>query len=61
MAISSESRIKQKAMQAAKQAEDIRMDKIKDLQERISTGTYTVSDNEVAEKMIERAIVDELV
>ncbi|MGR6837104.1 flagellar biosynthesis anti-sigma factor FlgM [Syntrophomonas erecta] len=61
LAISSESRMKQKAMQAIKQAPDIRMDKVKDLQERISAGTYTLSADEVAEKMIERAIVDHLI
>ena len=60
-AISSESRIKHRAMQAIKQAEDVRLDKVNHLQEQISSGTYTVSDDEVAEKMIARAIVDRLV
>lgn len=61
LAISSESRIKQRAMQAVKQAEDVRLDKVNYLQEQISSGTYTVSADEVAEKMIARAIVDRLV
>ncbi|MDD3898129.1 MAG: flagellar biosynthesis anti-sigma factor FlgM [Syntrophomonadaceae bacterium] len=61
LAISSESRIKHRAMQAIKQAEDVRLDKVNHLQEQISSGTYTVSDDEVAEKMIARAIVDRLV
>lgn len=61
LAISDESRIKQKAMQAIKQSDDIRLDKVRDLQERISAGTYTVNEDEVAEKMIERAIVDRLI
>lgn len=61
LAISSESKIKQKVMQAIKNADDIRLDKVSDLKERVSTGTYTISDDEVAEKMIERAIVDRLV
>lgn len=61
LAISSESRVKQRAMQAVKQAEDIRLDKVNQLQEEISSGTYTVDDNEVAEKMIARAIVDRLI
>lgn len=61
LAISSESRIKQRAMQAVKQAEDIRLDKVNQLQEEISSGTYTVDDDEVAEKMIARAIVDRLI
>lgn len=61
LAISDESRVKQKAMQAIKQAEDIRVDKVAQLREQISAGTYTLSENEVAEKMIERAIVDRLI
>lgn len=61
LAISGESRIKQRAFQAARQADDIRQDRVDDLREQISTGTYTVSDDEVAEKMIGRAIVDQLV
>lgn len=61
LAISRESRITQKAMQAIKQAEDIRMDRVTELEERISAGTYTVSDDEVAEKIIETAILDRLI
>lgn len=61
LAISSESKIKQKVMQAIKNTDDIRMDKVNDLKEQVSAGTYTVSEHEVAEKMIERAIVDRLV
>ncbi len=61
LAISNESRIKQRAMQAVKQAEDIRLDKVNQLQEEISSGTYAVTDDEVAEKMIARAIVDQLI
>lgn len=61
LAISDESRIKQKVMQAISQAEDVRLDKVEDLRERISAGTYTLSEDEVAEKMIERAIVDRLI
>lgn len=61
LAISGESRIKQRALQAIKQAEDIRTDKVDELKERISAGTYEVNSDEVAEKMISRAIVDTLV
>jgi negative regulator of flagellin synthesis FlgM len=61
LAISQESKLKQRLMQAVKQTEDLRIDKVNDLKEQISTGTYTVSDDEVADKMIERAIVDRLV
>lgn len=61
LAISGESRLKQRVMQAIKQTDDIRNDKVDDLKERISAGTYEVSADEVAEKMISRAIVDTLV
>ncbi|HOB12456.1 MAG TPA: flagellar biosynthesis anti-sigma factor FlgM [Syntrophomonadaceae bacterium] len=61
LAISDESRIKQKAMQAIRQAEDVRMEKVEELRERISMGTYTLSEDQVAEKMIERAIIDRLI
>lgn len=59
--ISDASRLKQKAMQAVKQSDDIRMDKVAALQQSISTGTYILADDEVAEKIIQRAIVDKLV
>ncbi len=61
LALSRESKLRQRAMQAARQADDIRLDKVTELQEQISAGTYTLSDDEVAEKMIERALVDRLI
>ncbi len=61
LAISQESKFTQRLMQAIKQADDIRVDKVAALEEQISSGTYTVCDDEVAEKMIERAIVDRFV
>ncbi len=61
LVISSESKIKQKVMQSIKQSDDIRLDKVNEFREKVSTGTYTVSDEEVAEKMITRAIVDQLI
>lgn len=61
LAISRESRITQKAMQAIKQADDIRLDRVNELEEQISAGTYTVSDDEVAERIIDTAILDRLI
>ncbi|MEN6326729.1 MAG: flagellar biosynthesis anti-sigma factor FlgM [Syntrophomonas sp.] len=61
LALSQESKFTQRLMQAIKQADDIRIDKVAALEEQISSGTYTVCDDEVAEKMIERAIVDRFV
>ncbi len=59
LSISSESRIMQKAMQAAKEAPDIRWDRVKEVQEKMKTNP--VSDNEIAEKLLQRVIVDELI
>lgn len=61
LALSQESKFTQRLMQAIKQADDMRVDKVAVLEEQISTGTYTICDDEVAEKMIERAIVDRFV
>ena len=61
LAISRESRITQKAMQAIKQADDVRLDRVTELEEQVSAGTYTVSDDEVADRIIETAILDRLI
>lgn len=61
LALSDESKIKQSTMQAIKGTDYVRTDKINELKEQISSGTYKVSDGEVAEKMISQAIVDKLV
>ena len=61
LALSGESRIKQRAFQAVRQADDIRQERVDLLREQISSGTYTVTDDEVAEKMISRAIIDRLI
>lgn len=60
LAISGESKIKQQALLAVKQAEDIRIDQVNNIKEQMSAGTYEISDDEVAEKMISRAIVDKM-
>jgi len=59
--ISGEGKLKQRAIQAAGQAEDIRQDKVDELREAVTTGTYEVSPDEVAEQMIYRVLVDKLV
>lgn len=61
LALSGESRIKQKALQTARQADVYDQERVDLLREQISSGTYTVTDDEVADKMIARAIVDHLV
>jgi len=59
--ISSDSRVKQKAVAAAKAAPEVREEKVNELRQAIATGTYTVSNEEVAEKIIYRSLVDKLV
>lgn len=58
LAISSESRIKQKALMAIKQAEDIRSDRVDELSQQIATGTYEVADDEVAERIVTDSLLD---
>ncbi|MGE5404763.1 MAG: flagellar biosynthesis anti-sigma factor FlgM [Candidatus Saccharibacteria bacterium] len=60
--ISGEGKLMQKAIMTAKQAEDFTdKNKIEDLKQAIASGTYTVNEDEVAEKMIYNAIVDKMV
>lgn len=59
--ISGEGKLMQKAIQAARQADDIRPDKVDELRQAVAAGTYEVSPDEVAEQMIYRALVDKLV
>jgi negative regulator of flagellin synthesis FlgM len=58
--ISGAGRIKQKAIQAAKEAPDVRQDRVEYLKEAISSGTYEISDYGVAEKMLYWSLVDKL-
>lgn len=59
--ISEASKLKQKVLQAVNQADDIRTDKVNELKAQIDSGTYQVEDGDVAQKMIERTIVDRLI
>lgn len=61
LALSGESKIMQRAFQAIRQTEDVRQDKVDTIREQISAGTYTVADDEVAERMISQALLDQLV
>lgn len=46
----------QVAKQAATQASDIRVDRVKDIQERMAAGTYQVSMEDVADKMADQIL-----
>ncbi|KUG02334.1 negative regulator of flagellin synthesis flgm [hydrocarbon metagenome] len=59
LSISSASRIMQKAMTAAKQAPDIRWEKVNQLKEKMAADNLDISDEEIAEKIIEQALLDE--
>ncbi len=61
LSISNASRVMQKAMMAAKQAPDIRWDRVNDLKEKMAADTLDVSDEEIAEKIMEQALVDEYI
>lgn len=56
LSISQASRVMHKAMMAAKQAPDIRWDRVNELKEKIASGTLDVSDEEIAAKIIEHAL-----
>lgn len=61
VSISGEGRLKMKAILAVRQAEDVRRDKVDNLKEAIASGTYEVSEGQVAESIILNAILDKLV
>ncbi len=61
LSISNASRIMQKAMTAAKQAPDIRWEKVNELKEKMAADKLEVSDEEIAEKIIEQVLVDEYI
>lgn len=40
---------------------DVRMDRINELKAKIQNGTYQVDSNEVAQKMLERSLADQII
>lgn len=49
------------ARQAIKNVPDIREERLADIEQRVKSGTYEVKDEDIAEKMIGRTLVDKLV
>lgn len=49
------------AKEAIRELPDIREDRLAVIQQKVKSGTYVVNDEEVAEKMIGRSLVDKLV
>lgn len=60
VSISDASKLKQKVMQAVNQSPDIRTDRVEEIKDKLASGTSEVSDDDIAQKMMERAIVDDL-
>jgi negative regulator of flagellin synthesis FlgM len=56
--ISAQAKEFQRAYELINQAPDIRTDKLAPLEEAIRTGTYNVRGEQVANKLIEQAILD---
>lgn len=61
MLVSSQAKDFQVAKQAIANTPDIREEQVANLQEAIRTGTYQVSNGDIAEKMLARSIVDVLI
>jgi len=61
MLMSSEAKVFQAAKQAINKAPEIRSEIVESLKEAVRTGTYSVSDGEIAEKLLGRSIVDIIV
>ncbi|MBM7623028.1 flagellar biosynthesis anti-sigma factor FlgM [Sporohalobacter salinus] len=61
LSISTGAKELQEAKKALKNQPQIRKEKVERLKKQIKTGNYNVSGEEVAEKMLSRTIVDNLV
>lgn len=59
--LSPEARTLQTALAAVKEAPEIREEKVAELQRALCSGIYNVSAEEIADKMLGRMLVDELV
>ena len=61
MMMSGEARVFQAAKQAVNSTPDVRDEIVAPLKEAVKTGTYSVSDGEIAEKLLGRSIVDYII
>lgn len=61
LALSTKAQEVQKASKALENQSAVRQEKVEALKSKIKTGNYNVSGEEVAEKMLSRTIVDNLV
>ena len=56
--LSSNSRMAARSLELANGAPDVRQDKIDDIKSRLSSGTYSVSGQAVAESMMRKSITE---
>ena len=56
MTLSNQAKDYQVARKAVYEAPDIRSDKVKELEQKYASGTYNVSSNDVAEKLLGKAL-----
>ena len=61
LALSETSKMRSVAFNALIQVADVRPEKVEPIVQQIATGTYTVSEGEVADKIINRLLVDEFI
>jgi negative regulator of flagellin synthesis FlgM len=59
--LSAEARKMQRFAEALTRTPDIRMERVQELKAMIESGGYRVSSEDIAEKIVNRAIVDEMV
>ncbi len=59
--ISEDARTYSRAKQVIKDLPEVREAKLAEIQKQVKTGTYEVTNEQVAEKMIGRSLVDKLV
>jgi len=59
--IASRSREAKRLAEAVRQVADVREKKVQRLREAIESGTYKISGNDVAEKLIKESVVDSIV
>ena len=61
VSISDDSKLRQRIIQAMSQADEIRQVKVEELQKQYAEGNYKVDSDQVAEKILQRVIIDELI
>jgi len=60
LSLSEEAREIQRVMELARQAPDVRKEKVEEVKGQLEAGTYHISGEEIAEKLLSRLLVDEL-